>query len=416
MLEHFFRSKFLISHLRGNPGAELLDAFCGHLIDCGYSRSHGRRHLRAVAHLLYWQDQDGHALTVIDPDCTGLFIQHLDKCCCDGFVGMPRPRLLRGIRAFRSYLLGQPLSTAAHRHPRIEVVSPLWAPFCCWMREQRGTSERTLNDYYNYLQPLLRDICDDLAKLDVAYLRQFMLQLGRNGGNARAKSTTSALRMLVRFLIAQGRCTAGLDEAIPSVAYWRLSSLPQYLQPEEVERVISSPDMQTSVGKRDRAILLLLARLGLRAGEVVNLCLTDIDWHGATIRVCGKNKRQTLLPLTQEVGDAIVDYLQHGRPPTASQRVFIRALAPFRPYRDTRGVSDVAKLALRRAQVNAPSRGAAHVLRHSMATSMLRQSVSLNDISAVLRHTCLSSTEIYAKVDIPALQELAQPWPEAQSC
>ena len=111
-----------------------------------------------------------------------------------------------------------------------------------------------------------------------------------------------------------------------------------------------------------------------------------------------------------------MDYLQHGRPPTASQRVFIRALAPFRPYRDTRGVSDVAKLALRRAQVNAPSRGAAHVLRHSMATSMLRQSVSLNDISAVLRHTCLSSTEIYAKVDIPALQELAQPWPEAQSC
>jgi site-specific recombinase XerD len=275
---------------------------------------------------------------------------------------------------------------------------------------------RTLSDYYHYLQPLLRDIYDDPSKIDVAYLRQFMLQLGRKGGNARAKSTTSALRMFVRFLIAQGRCTAGLDEAIPSVAYWRLSSLPQYLQPEEVERVISSPDMQTSVGKRDRAILLLLARLGLRAGEVVNLCLTDIDWHGATIRVCGKNKRQTLLPLTQEVGDAIVDYLQHGRPPTASQHVFIRALAPFRPYRDARGVSDVAKLALRHAQVNAPARGAAHVLRHSMATSMLRQSVSLNDISAVLRHTCLSSTEIYAKVDIPALQELAQPWPEAQSC
>lgn len=415
MLEHFFHSPTCIARLRSNPGVTLLNAFSGHLIQCGYCRSQGGRHLRAAAHLLHWLDRRGLPLTEIDSTVMSGFVRHLKRCRCAGFADMPRDRALRGVHAFTAYLQGRPLCTACHGQPD-EVPSALWESFCRWMREQRGITERTLRDYHDCLHRLLLDVGDETNKLNAAYLQRFILELGRNGGNERVKSTATALRMFVRFLIAQGQCLPGLDEAIPSVAYWRLSSLPRYLQPEEVERVLASPDPQTPVGKRDRAILLLLARLGLRAGEVVQLRLADIDWQAATISVCGKNRRETLLPLTQEVGDAIVEYLQHGRPPTASDRIFIRAFAPFRPFRDTRGISDVAKLALRRAAVNAPAHGAAHLLRHSAATSMLRQGVSLQDISATLRHASLASTQIYAKVDVVALRELAQPWPEALPC
>ena len=413
MLEHFFHWPPQIARLRKNPGVELLNAFAEHLKQSGYSRSQGCRHLRATAHLLHWLEHRGSALNETSPVVIGEFVRHLPRCRCPGFTGMQHDRLLRGIRAFTAFRDGRMLCTERHDDA---VVSTLWEHFSRWMREQRGIAERTLCDYRQYLQPLLAEIGTEPDLLNATRLRRFVLELGRNGGNARAKAATSALRTFTRFLVAQGQCPASLVEAIPSVAYWRLSSLPRYLQPDEVERVLVSADTQTSVGKRDRAILLLLARLGLRAGDVVQLRLTDIDWRAATIAVSGKSRRQTLLPLTQEVGDAIVSYLQHGRAPTQSDRLFVRAIAPFRAFRDARAISDIAKLALRRSGVNAPQRGAAHVLRHSAATAMPRHGASLQEISTVLRHQSVVSTQIYAKVDVVALHELAQPWPEVLPC
>jgi site-specific recombinase XerD len=218
--------------------------------------------------------------------------------------------------------------------------------------------------------------------------------------------------MFLRFLIAEGQCAVGLDAAIPTVAHWRLASLPRYLQPEHVERLIASCDRTSAVGRRDRAILLLLARLGLRAGDIVHLHLSDIDWKGASIQVSGKGRRHTRLPLTQEVGQAIVAYLKKGRPRTNADVLFIRSLAPFCALGPSCAVSKIVDKAFRRAGVARPSRGAAHLLRHSLATSLLRQGTSLEDIAAILRHRSIETTQIYAKVDIPALRQIAQPWPE----
>jgi integrase/recombinase XerD len=203
-----------------------------------------------------------------------------------------------------------------------------------------------------------------------------------------------------------------LDAAIPTVAHWRLASLPRYLPPEDVERLIASCDRASAVGRRDRAILLLLARLGLRAGDIVHLRLSDIDWKDASIQVCGKGRRHTRLPLTREVGQAIVTYLKKGRPQTNADTLFIRSLAPFRAFGSSCAVSDIVDMAFRRAGVVRPSRGAAHLLRHSLATSLLRQGTSLQDIAAILRHRSIATTQIYAKVDIPSLRQIAQPWPE----
>jgi site-specific recombinase XerD len=222
--------------------------------------------------------------------------------------------------------------------------------------------------------------------------------------------------MFLRFLIADGKCAVGMDASIPAFAHWHLSSLPRYLQPDEVERVITSCDPATRIGRRDRAILLLLARLGLRAGDIVRLRLGDLDWKEAVIHVSGKGRRQTLLPLTQEIGDAIVTYIQDGRPQTAADTLFIRAIAPFRAFADHSPISMIVAQAMSRAGVTCPSRGAAHVLRHSVASSMLRQGSSLQEIAGVLRHRSITTTEIYAKVDVVTLRQIAQPWPEVKSC
>jgi site-specific recombinase XerD len=219
----------------------------------------------------------------------------------------------------------------------------------------------------------------------------------------------------VRYLIAEGLCPAGLDACIPALAHWRLSSLPRYLQADEVERVIASCS-SSSAGLRDRAILLLLARVGLRAGDILRLRLSDLDWQEATIRVAGKGRRQTLLPMTQEIGDAIATYITKSRRPIDNDTLFIRSRAPFRAFASHCAISVIVAQAMRRADVRCPSRGAAHVLRHSIASSMLRHGASLQEIASVLRHRSIATTEIYAKVDVVGLREIAQPWPEVTSC
>jgi site-specific recombinase XerD len=222
--------------------------------------------------------------------------------------------------------------------------------------------------------------------------------------------------MFVRFLITEGQCAVGLDAAIPRVAHWRLAVLPRSLPPHDVERVIASCDPASAVGRRDRAILLLLARLGLRAGDVAHLRLRDINWQEAWIHVRGKSRDAARLPLSQEVGHAIVDYLQRGRPRTKIELVFVRSRAPLRALDSHGAVTAIVARALRRAGIPRPSRGAAYLLRHSVATSMLRQGASLQDIGALLRHRSIETTQIYAKVDVTMLQSIAEPWPEVESC
>ncbi|TCG06332.1 hypothetical protein BZM27_27090 [Paraburkholderia steynii] len=234
------------------------------------------------------------------------------------------------------------------------------------------------------IRALFATLREDSGKFDAQSVRQFVLSQTRDRGWAVAKMCTTALHMFFRFPIAEGKCDSWLAAAIPVVAHWRLSALPRYLQPEEVERMIASCSPTSPSGKRDRAIFLLLARLGLRAGDILELS------------VCGKGRRLTKLPLTQEVGCAIVDYLKEGRPPAETDILFLRSRAPLRAFASHAAISVIVGPAMRRAGVTCPSRGDAHVLRHSVATSMLRHGASLQDIAAVLRHRSIETTQIYA--------------------
>jgi len=415
MMTEFFESQFRILQLRGGHGGRLLDVFTQELVQSGFAEITARRHIRAAEHLLYWAKRKGISPATFDEHTLDEFTRHLRRCCCKSYGRTNRRDLQKGARLFigslrRAELLPMPSTQETVEDPHVLVL------FRSWMRRHRGTCDATLYNYCLHLRALLRTVGDDTSKFEARSLRQFVQETSQRCGWATGKQCTTAMRAFLRYLIAEGRCAAGLDACIPALAHWRLSSLPRYLQPEEVERVIASCSATSSAGIRDRAIVLLLARAGLRAGDILRLCFSDLDWKEATIRVVGKGRRQTLLPMTQEVGDAILTYIKNGRHPIDNDTLFIRSRAPFGPFASHCAISVIVAEAMRRAGVRCPSRGAAHVLRHSVASSMLRQGASLQEIAGVLRHRSIATTEIYAKVDVVALREIARPWPEVTSC
>jgi site-specific recombinase XerD len=278
------------------------------------------------------------------------------------------------------------------------------------MREQRGLTETTLDTYQIVLIDLLEALGDDPGAYTAATLRQFVLERACPHGIWRAKSIAVAVRAFLRFCGATGKCAAGMEYAIPSFASRRLSSVPRFLTPEQVQRVIDACAGQDVNRLRDRPVILLLARLGLRASDVARLAIGDIDWRNGQVAVSGKARRHEWLPLPQEVGDAILLYLRDGRPQLAVPEVFTTLLAPYRVL-NRASVTHIVRSALQRADIRAPINGA-HVLRHSAATAMLRQGASLAGIGAVLRHRSPQTTAHYAKVDFGLLAEVAQPWPE----
>jgi len=405
-----------IRALRDGPAGALFDGFAHALSEAGYATITARRHLRAAEHFIYWTDRNRLSVQQVNEESLAQFGRHLGRCRCPHQGHADRASLTQGTRMFLQYLRDTGVSTTFPLTPPVVPDPMLLSRFCQWMHLQRGTCEATLSHHRRYIRALLQQLGEVPSQWDAHGLRAFVLDQSHGRGWATVQSCATTLRMFVRFLIADGHCAVGLDAAIPRVAHWRLAALPRSLQPDDVERVIASCDPVSPVGRRDRAILLLLARLGLRAGDVAHLRLRDIDWQGAWIHVCGKSRRETRLPLSQEVGQAIVGYLQHGRPRITIDAVFVRCRAPLCALDSPGAVTAIVARALRRARVARPSRGAAHLLRHSVATSMLRHGASLQDIGALLRHRSIETTQIYAKVDVTALQSVAQPWPEVQPC
>jgi integrase/recombinase XerD len=226
----------------------------------------------------------------------------------------------------------------------------------------------------------------------------------------RAKLLTSAMRSFLRYARYRGAVTLDLAAAVPVVANWSMSSIPRAIGADQVRQLLASIDRRTVTGRRDYAIVLLLARLGLRAGEVAFLELDDIDWDAGEVSVRGKGDQRTALPLPAEVGAAIAAYVRHGRPLSTSRRVFLRSKAPVRGFLSQCAIGSIIRHALQRTGIQAPTTGA-HQFRHALATQMLRRGASLTEIGEVLRHRSPQTTTIYAKVDLQALRTLALPWP-----
>jgi integrase/recombinase XerD len=410
MLETHLSSPVTIGRLRRGPAADYVDAFADWLHLHGYKSISVTHLLRSLGGWTDWMLAAGLGAQdlLVGLEACKLAIQQQPVQYHRG----PNQHSLTAAALFIQFLQNEGALPRPVTGPSITDRWPVLGDFRLWMRQHRGLTETTLDVYQGILVSLQDVLGDDAGAYSAEALRAFVLNRAKPHGVYRAKSIVVAVRSFLRFLGATGRCPVSLEHAIPGFASWQLSSVPRFLVAEDVERVIGSCNDYV-FGLRDRAVLLLLARLGLRAGEVAQLKFADIDWRNGSINVCGKGRRQESLPLPQEVGNAILRYLQ-GRPPLRVPEVFTSVLAPIRPL--TRAaVTHIARSALRRAGIKASVNGA-HVLRHSAATAMLRNGATLASVGAVLRHRSPMTTAHYAKVDFGLLSEIAQPWPEVSSC
>lgn len=405
MLERCFTDRLTLRQLANGPAGPYLDGFAGALLAKGYSFETCRRHLWVAAYLGEWAAQRGVAIADLDEELLAQFVRHRrgrrggdarTPFRAQGFLGYLRETGVVASRApnpFRSAMV-------------IELVT--------WMREQRGLAKATAARTARVAQALLDALGEEPARWDAACIREFMLGFVRQHAPSSAGLATTCLRCFLRYLVARGRCSPDLIEAVPKVPTWRMARLPRYLTVDKVERVIACAK-QGGTALRNHALLLLLARLGLRAHEVVGLRLDDIDWREGRLLVRGKGGREARLPLPQDAGDALLDYLKTERPAAPTDHVFLTSCAPIGPLR-TAGLSAVVARAIERACVQAPGHGT-HLLRHSLATRLLREGAALDTIGAVLRHRNIDTTALYAKVDVDLLRQVAQPWPtEVSSC
>lgn len=351
----------------------------------------------------------------VDEDVIQRFAKH--RCRCPGARRQKSvsSKYVRRVRRFIWFLADH--NVLATMSPGdANTIDPRVAAYQDWLRHHRGISERTVDRHGRMITRLLPGLGAEAKVYDAALIRRVIIDEAKRSSRPHVKTMTTALRGYLRFLAAVGLCRSGLDHAVPTIPQWRLSALPRYLPASAVERIIASCDLSKPHGIRDRAILLFLARLGLRAGDVLSMRLDDISWNEGTIRVRGKGRREVRLPLPQEAGDALIEYLSRARPRVDDHRVFLRSSAPYRPFKDSSVISGIVRLALGRAGIiDAPSRGA-NLLRHSAATSMLRAGASLDAVGTVLRHRSIDTTAHYAKVDLAMLQQIVQPWPGEASC
>lgn len=297
---------------------------------------------------------------------------------------------------------------------RLTPVERLTEAYELYLREVRGLAEATIVNYVPFICKFLKDRFGHgplaLSQLCASDVARFVQRQASHLHRKRAKLLTTALRSFFRYARYLGKTKLDLAAAVPAVADWSMSSIPRAIPAEQVRQLLASIDRRTAMGCRDYAILLLLARLGLRSGEVASLELENIDWNAGQLSVRGKSGQRSELPLPAEVGEAIAAYLRRGRPQSTSRRVFLRARAPIRGFRGASGVGSIVRHRLRRAGLNAPTHGA-HQFRHGLATQMLRQGASLDEIGEVLGHQNPQTTTIYTKVDLDALRALAMPWP-----
>jgi site-specific recombinase XerD len=349
-----------------------------------------------------------------------LAVKDLDEARIETFItGRRRNGLLRrGDRTTVRQLLDHLRErNIVQRVTPTRDVSPL-AAILDWyekhLRSERGLTTATIINYLPFARKFLSDRFGQgpflLRAVRPSDISGFILRHARTMSCRRAQLMTTAFRSFFRFLFHRGELQVDLAPSIPTVADWRLSTLPRYITAEEVARVLGSCDRRTATGRRDYAVLLLLARLGLRAGEIVALQLDDVDWRSGEILVRGKGLLYDRMPLPVDVGQALAVYLRRDRPSSKTRRVFVCRKAPQRGFSGPSTVSTIVRRALDRAGLHPGFKGA-HVLRHSLATSMIRSGASMSEIGEILRHRSPNTTEIYAKLDFEGLRSLAQPWP-----
>jgi integrase/recombinase XerD len=408
-VKHIIDGEIVLSRPPEGPLAAQIPAFAQWVREQGYARYSRYRHVLLAASFSYWLTQQGVALRRIRSDHVPRYLRHRARRvrACRG-DGAALRHLLEFLRC-EGVIVAERISA-----PRLTPAERCAHAYAQYLRDARALASATIGNYVPFIREFLTTRFGvkavSLSRLNAGDVVRFVQRQAPQLHLKRAKLLTSALRSFLHYARYCGEVTIDLAAAVPIVANWSMPSIPRAIGADQVRQLLASIDRRTVTGRRDYAIVLLLARLGLRAGEVAFLELDDIDWDAGAVSVRGKGDQRTALPLPAAVGTAIAAYLRHGRQRSTSRRVFLRSKAPVRGFLSQCAIGSIIRHALQRTGIEAPTTGA-HQFRHALATQMLRRGASLTEIGEVLRHRSLQTTTIYAKVDLTALRTLALPWP-----
>lgn len=409
MTEEFLTGQIRLQRPHAGPLGAYISTFARLLSERGYAPYSAEYRIRLVARLGHWLHRRRLGVKDLDEQRIAQFLQYRRRTV------RIRPGDLTALRELLKQLREVGVVPSPPRKIDDSDRGRIAREFSDYLTKERRLSEATLANYLPVARRFLAERFGGgpirLRNLRSPDAARFILRHVRTVSRGHvAKVMVTALRSFFRFLRLRGDISTDLAAAVPTVANWRFATLPKWIPQEQVELLLKSCDQSTATGRRDYAILLLLARLGLRSGDVVAMSLDDIDWEAGEIKVGGKSRRKDRLPLPKDVGEALVKYLRHGRPRCSTRQVFVRMRSPLRGFLGSSAVYSLVKRAFERAGLRPAQRGP-HLLRHSLATNMLRKGASLAEIAEILRHQDRNTAQIYAKVDLTALRKLAQPWP-----
>ena len=404
----YYKNPKMLQRLHEGPLGTHIDTFAARLLKEGHSMRSAWWNLRIVSDFSHWLEKTRLGLHELNEQTVERYLKFRRQNRAQ-YLGT-RPAMDRLLSVLREAKAISPIAP--------KVLSPLEQieeGFRHYLIQQRGLALTTIGRQMPFIHQFLQEESPEgqraFSRLEPKNIMRFVERHVHDNGPRSAQAMCWAIRSFTRYLQHQGYLSVDLSISVPTVRRWSAAALPTPLSPKQVEKVLDSCDRRSPLGIRNYAILLLLARLGLRAIEIVRLSLDDLDWREGQFAVQGKGGKRDLLPLPQDVGAAIAKYLRRGRPQSDSRQVFLQNLAPHASFASSTTISDIATSAINRAGIDVQRKGA-HLFRHSLATAMLRGGATLTQIGQILRHENMDSTRIYAKVDIATLRTLAPSWPE----
>jgi len=405
--EYLGRSR-LFRRLKSGPHGQLIELYAARLVKDGLVHHGTWRCLSLVGDLLSWIARSRSKLTDVDERMVDRYLRHrARKQSIQPSDGAALKRLLSVLRDAGTIV---PATL-----PPITPQDQIFEEFGDYLRRERGLAPKSIIRHRPFIRRFLCEVCpggvSDLGKIRQEDVTRYIERHARDRSVDSGKAMCWSLRAFLRYLHHRGLNPLALAGCVPSIRRWKLASLPTYLSVAQVKKVLDGCDRTTVLGRRDYAILMMLAKLGLRADEVVTLTLDDIDWRSGEMLVRAKGRQRARMPMPPDVGAAVVAYLRDGRPTSSCRRLFLRTLAPKVGFASGCAITMIAKTALERAGIRGYAHQGAHIFRHSLATALLRSGASLSEIGQLLRHESHDTTRIYAKVDIEALRTLSLPWP-----
>jgi site-specific recombinase XerD len=403
-----FRNEKSLRRIHEGPLGIYVDQYAARMTVDGYGRQSGWYCLGLVSDFSRWLLRTQRGVRDVDEQAV---VHYLTDRARDRRPGKAdRSALKRLLTVLREAgAIGPSASATLNPHEQI------FADFVEFLDRDRGLTRVTIIHHRPVIRLFLKETgierAEDFAKLGHADIIGFVERHARDHGPDTAKGLCWSLRAFLRYLRYEDRILVDLAGCVPTIRRWKYASLPTCLSASQVRQVLDACDRRTALGIRDYAILMMLARLGLRANEVATLLLDDMNWRSSEVLIHAKGRQQARMPLPPEVGAAIATYLRESRPRSASRRLFLRENAPYVGFASSAAVSMIAKMALKRAGMNGFAHMGAHLLRHSLATELLQSGATLTEIGQVLRHRDHDTTRIYAKVDIDALRNLSPAWP-----